>query len=134
MWLCSESTLGFLYVALGLSVCWQQSRKPHKALSMRPACSLQAQGTATEVRGDQAALILLTAGLPSARTVKGESPGRLAENWPPREVIRKHRLKKPIPTTKILQEERQRQSGQLRDKRATHKVRAHDSEKEKEHK
>lgn len=46
----------------------------------------------------------ITAGLPSARMVKGESPGRLAENWPPREVIRKHRLKKPIPTTKILQE------------------------------
>lgn len=46
----------------------------------------------------------VTAGLPSALTVKGESPGLLAENWPPREVIRKHRLKKPIPTTKILQE------------------------------
>lgn len=28
----------------------------------------------------------------------------MAENWPPRDVIRKHRLKKPIPTTKILQE------------------------------
>lgn len=35
--------------------------------------------------------------------VKGVSPGRLAENCPPREVIRKHRLKKPIPATKILQ-------------------------------
>lgn len=46
----------------------------------------------------------VTPSLPSARTVKGESPGLLAENWPPREVIRKHRLKKPIPTTKILQE------------------------------
>lgn len=34
--------------------------------------------------------------------VKGESPSLLAENWPPREVIRKHRLKKPIPTTNIL--------------------------------
>lgn len=45
-------------------------------------------------------------GLPSARTVKGESPGLLAENWPPRDVIRKQRLKKPIPTTKILQETR----------------------------
>lgn len=41
--------------------------------------------------------------LPSARMVKGVSPGRLAENCPPREVIRKHRLKKPIPATKILQ-------------------------------
>lgn len=36
--------------------------------------------------------------------MKWESPGLLAENWPPREVIRKHRLKKPIPTTKILQD------------------------------
>lgn len=35
--------------------------------------------------------------------VKGVSPGRLAENCPTREVIRKHRLKKPIPATKILQ-------------------------------
>lgn len=41
--------------------------------------------------------------LPSARMVKGVSPGRLAENCPTREVIRKHRLKKPIPATKILQ-------------------------------
>lgn len=42
------------------------------------------------------------ASLPSARAVKGGSPGRLADNWPPREVIRKQRLKKPIPATKIL--------------------------------
>lgn len=35
--------------------------------------------------------------------VKGESPSLFAENCPPREVIRKHRLKKPIPTTNILQ-------------------------------
>jgi len=41
--------------------------------------------------------------VPSVRMVKGESPSLLAENCPPREVIRKHRLKKPIPTTNILQ-------------------------------
>lgn len=35
--------------------------------------------------------------------VKGESPSLLAENCPPRDVIRKQRLKKPIPTTNILQ-------------------------------
>lgn len=46
--------------------------------------------------------------LPSARTVKGGSPGLLEENWPPREVIRKQRLKKPIPTTKILHKQTQR--------------------------
>ena len=41
--------------------------------------------------------------VPSVRIVKGESPSLLAENCPPREVIRKQRLKKPIPTTNILQ-------------------------------
>lgn len=41
--------------------------------------------------------------VPSVRMVKGESPSLLAENCPPREVIRKQRLKKPIPTTNILQ-------------------------------
>jgi hypothetical protein len=35
--------------------------------------------------------------------VKGESPRRLAENWPPRDVIRKQRVKKPMPRTKSLQ-------------------------------
>ena len=36
--------------------------------------------------------------------VKGASPSLLAENCPPREVIRKHKLKKPMPTTNILQD------------------------------
>lgn len=33
----------------------------------------------------------------------------MAENCPPRDVIRKQRLKKPIPTTKILQNRRRRE-------------------------
>lgn len=37
--------------------------------------------------------------------VKGESPGRRAENWPPRDVIRKQSEKKPMPSTKSLQRE-----------------------------
>lgn len=45
------------------------------------------------------------------RVVNGESVRRLAENCPPREVIKKHRLKKPIPTTKILQRKRERERG-----------------------
>lgn len=45
----------------------------------------------------------LQANVPSVRMVKGESPSLLAENCPPRDVIRKQRLKKPIPTTNILQ-------------------------------
>lgn len=47
--------------------------------------------------------------VPSVRMVKGESPSLLAENCPPREVIRKHRLKKPIPTTNILQHRRRKE-------------------------
>lgn len=69
---------------------------------MFPACSLPT----TVVTGDRAVMTCDPQGLPSARMVKGESPGLLAENWPPRDVIRKQRLKKPIPTTKILQETR----------------------------
>lgn len=46
-------------------------------------------------------------GSPSVRMVKGESPRRLAENCPPREVIRKHRVKNPMPSTKILWERKQ---------------------------
>lgn len=40
--------------------------------------------------------------VPSVRMVKGESPGRRAENWPPRDVIRKQSEKKPMPRTKSL--------------------------------
>lgn len=40
--------------------------------------------------------------IPSVRMVKGESPGRRAENWPPRDVIRKQSEKKPMPRTKSL--------------------------------
>lgn len=47
--------------------------------------------------------------VPSVRMVNGESPSLLAENCPPRDVIRKHRLKKPIPTTNILQHRRRRE-------------------------
>lgn len=46
--------------------------------------------------------------LPSVRMVKGESPRRLAENCPPRDVIKKHRVKNPMPSTNILQEGKQR--------------------------
>lgn len=49
------------------------------------------------------------ASVPSVRIVKGESPSLLAENCPPRDVIRKQRLKKPIPTTNILQHRRRRE-------------------------
>lgn len=45
--------------------------------------------------------------LPSVRMVKGESPRRLAENCPPSDVIRKHRVKNPMPSTNILQEGKQ---------------------------
>lgn len=49
--------------------------------------------------------------VPSVRMLNGESPSRLAENCPPREVIKKHRLKKPIPATNILQQtDRDRQT------------------------
>lgn len=34
--------------------------------------------------------------------VKGESPRRLAENCPPSDVIKKHRVKNPMPSTNIL--------------------------------
>lgn len=40
--------------------------------------------------------------VPSVRMVKGESPGRRAENWPPSDVIRKQSEKKPMPRTKSL--------------------------------
>lgn len=40
--------------------------------------------------------------LPSVRMVKGESPRRLAENCPPSDVIKKHRVKNPMPSTNIL--------------------------------
>lgn len=89
----------------GLSVLWQQSGQPHNALSVFPACSLPAQPLESQATN---LCWCVTAGLPSALTVKGESPGRLAEKRPPKEVIRKHRLKKPTPTTKILQKRYQR--------------------------
>lgn len=37
--------------------------------------------------------------------VNGESPGRRAENWPPRDAIRKQSEKKPMPRTKSLRGE-----------------------------
>lgn len=49
--------------------------------------------------------------IPSVRMVKGDSPGRRAENWPPRDVMRKQSVKKPMPRTKSL---RARQSGSAR--------------------
>lgn len=86
----------------GLSVGWEQSRPLHRSVSVFPACSLLAQDTARlESPCYQVALMCV---LPSARVVNGESLSRFAENWPPREVIRKHRLKKPTPATKILQQ------------------------------
>lgn len=45
------------------------------------------------------------------RMVKGESPERRAENWPPRDVIRKQREKKPMPRTKSLRRATGRVSG-----------------------
>lgn len=58
-----------------------------------------------EHRGDRMGAELC---LPSVRMVKGESPRRLAENWPPRDVIKKHRVKNPMPSTNILREGKQR--------------------------
>lgn len=51
---------------------------------------------------------LLTPKVPSVRMVKGESPRRRAENWPPKDVIRKQRVKKPMPRTNSLQGKRSR--------------------------
>jgi hypothetical protein len=51
---------------------------------------------------------LLAFKVPSVRMVKGESPRRRAENWPPKDVIRKQRVKKPMPRTNSLQGERSR--------------------------
>lgn len=76
------------------------------------ACPLPAWAAATPDTLSKALMYSRTASLPSARVVKGESEGRLAENWPPREVIRKHKLKKPIPSTKILKGEKIRQTNQ----------------------
>lgn len=53
-------------------------------------------------------LALLALKIPSVRMVKGESPRRRAENWPPKDVIRKQRVKKPMPRTNSLQGERNR--------------------------
>lgn len=36
--------------------------------------------------------------------VKGESPGRRADSWPPSDAIRKQSEKKPMPRTKSLRE------------------------------
>lgn len=63
-----------------------------------PADELDTQTPRAGGRKDQHVI-----NVPSVRMLNGESPNRLAENWPPREVIKKHRLKKPMPATKILQ-------------------------------
>ena len=110
-----------------------QSAKSNQCIPTKlPACfqSVYYQ-SGTQSPESQAArqLWCVTAGLPSARMVKGESPGRLAENWPPREVIRKHKLKKPTPTTKILQGKDKWLSGK---KKANHNAWAQEAEAEKE--
>lgn len=53
--------------------------------------------------------------IPSVRMVKGESPRRRAENWPPRDVIRKQTVKKPMPRTKSLWGGQSRSAGQASD-------------------
>lgn len=50
--------------------------------------------------------------LPSVLMVNGESPSLLAENWPPKDVIKKQRVKNPMPTTNILNGEKERRHNQ----------------------